>query len=243
MIDQRALSAQVYHILKERIINDVFKPGEKLSIEALAEEFGVSRSPVKVAIDQLREEGLVAVARNHGTFVNTLSEREVIDRLNVREMMEAYAACAVSLPVTGRVAEVLAHDLAEEEKLLGAPMDDTVFLRRNDLNAHFHETLLEAADNAYLTRLYRRVNVRMVVLRSYRKRPLRDVRDVYREHVAIYQAALRNSNAALEQAVVAHTVGARQAFLKERSAGKDGTVKQAGGSEDWVGEEEASDDR
>lgn len=224
MIDQKALSTQVYNILKERIITDVFKPGERLAIEALAEEFGVSRTPVKAAIDQLREEGLVAVARNHGTFVNTLTERDVIDRLNVREMMESYAAGLVALPLADAVAEALADDLAQERLLLTEPMTEVLFQKRNDLNAHFHETLLEAAGNAYLTRLYRRINVRMVILRSYRKRPLRSVNDVYEEHLAIYEAATLGAQEALVRAVVAHTAAAREAFLRERDRGKSYAV-------------------
>ncbi len=216
MIDQTALSTQVYHILKERIVSDALKPGERLSIEALAEEFGVSRTPVKVAVDQLREEGLVAVARNRGTFVNTLSERDVVEQLNVREMMEGYAARVVALPIPSQLAQDLAEYLNQERLLLDEPVTTQAFLRRNDLNARFHEALVEAADNALLTRLYRRINVRHVILRSYRRRPLRDLGDVHREHVVIYEAACRTSNAALEQAVVAHTTHAREAFLRQQ---------------------------
>ncbi|PSR32581.1 MAG: hypothetical protein C7B46_13755 [Sulfobacillus benefaciens] len=213
VLDQEALSSQIYRIIKDRITSDLLKPGDRLSVEELAIEFGVSRSPVKTAIDLLRDEGLVAIARNRGTFVNTLSEQDVLDILGVREMMEQYAAEIIPLPVTDHIALELREILAEERQLLDTLSDDASFLRRNELNALFHELLVEAAGNRHLTALYRKLNVRRVILRSYRVRPLRKPHDVHQEHLRILEAAEGTDHAALKDAVTTHTSQAREAFL------------------------------
>lgn len=213
VLDQEALSSQIYRIIKDRITSDMLKPGDRLSVEELAIEFGVSRSPVKTAIDLLRDEGLVAIARNRGTFVNTLSEQDVLDIFGVREMMERYAAEIMPLPLADRIVQELRGILAEERQLFDTLSDEASFLRRNELNAQFHELLVQSAGNRHLTTLYRKLNVRRVILRSYRVRPLRKPHDVHQEHLRILEAAEGSAHAVLKEAVNTHTSQAREAFL------------------------------
>lgn len=221
MLDQEALSSQIYRIIKDRITSDILKPGDRLSVEELAIEFGVSRSPVKTAIDLLRDEGLVAIARNRGTFVNTLSEQDVVDILGVREMMERYAAEIMPLPISEQVAQQLRGILAEERQLLDTLSDEASFLRRNELNAQFHELLVESAGNRHLTILYRKLNVRLVILRSYRVRPLRKPHDVHQDHLSILDAAEGPTHSILKEAVTTHTSQAREAFLHSVRQSRD----------------------
>lgn len=213
VLEQEALSAQIYRIIKDRIMGDILKPGDRLSVEELATEFGVSRSPVKTAVDLLREQGLVAVARNRGTFVNTLSEQDVLESLGVREMMERYAAEIMPLPINERMGQQLRQILTEEGQLLESANEEASFLRRNELNAQFHELLMEAAGNGHLTKLYRKLNVRLVILRSYRVRPLRKLCAVHQEHLGILDAAQRTDHAVLQEAITSHTSQAREAFV------------------------------
>jgi DNA-binding GntR family transcriptional regulator len=216
VIDQKALSVQVYDILKEQIISDQLKPGDRLSLEQLTQEFGVSRSPVKVALDQLQMEGLVAVAKNRGTFVNTLSDRDVLEMLGIREMIEQYAAEQMRLPADPHVIRELQR-LMDEEANLVPGLDKEAFIRWNEINGLFHECLVQASENHQLTKMYKKLNIRLVILRSYRVRPLRPADEVHAEHMALVRAVAETDRAALSTALGRHTSHAREAFQRLRT--------------------------
>ena len=75
MADQwskRFASDQAYIEIRDKIITTVMKPGEKISEKALAEEFGISRTPVREALMRLRYDGLVDILAQRGTYVSPI---------------------------------------------------------------------------------------------------------------------------------------------------------------------------
>ena len=92
MIEHSDLTTQVYQWLKERIMHHAFLPGDKLDVQQLANDLGVSRTPVKDAINRLTSEGLVVLRSRRGTYVATLTPAMLRDLFDVRTMIEAWAA-------------------------------------------------------------------------------------------------------------------------------------------------------
>src|SRR5947209_8411603 len=86
------LSGRTYQVLRDLILTRALTPGTKVTAESLAQRFGVSRTTVKTALDQLAGEGLLVVRPQVGTFVRGLTGRDVREIWDVRAVIEAYAA-------------------------------------------------------------------------------------------------------------------------------------------------------
>src|SRR5687768_18315906 len=87
-----SIQGRVIAEMRRRIIRGDIQPGEPLSELALAEEFGVSRTPVREALKQLQTEGLIEIRPRVGTFVTTPSRREITELFEMKELLEGAAA-------------------------------------------------------------------------------------------------------------------------------------------------------
>jgi DNA-binding GntR family transcriptional regulator len=137
--------------MRRRIINGELAPGESLSEIALAEAFGVSRTPVREALKQLQTEGLVEIRPRVGTFVTTPSRREINELFEMKELLEG--AAARLLANRGRVPELerLEKNLVEADAAVARNDRDTYAM----LVQEFHDVLMAGADNAKLEAHYR----------------------------------------------------------------------------------------
>jgi DNA-binding GntR family transcriptional regulator len=96
------------HIRKKILLGKVAM-GSRLSEEALAGEIGVSRTPVREALNQLGAEGLLNLVPNHGAFVQKLGRRDVRELYQLRVMLEGYTANEATTRVTPEQLEQLQH--------------------------------------------------------------------------------------------------------------------------------------
>lgn len=90
--EQHSLRFRVFEYIREDILNGRYKPGDSLVETKLAEEIGVSRTPIREAIRQLELEGLVTFYPNKGVFVTGITEQDVHDIYTIRSMIEGLAA-------------------------------------------------------------------------------------------------------------------------------------------------------
>jgi len=115
--ERGSLSSEIYERLKTRILSFEIPAGTPLVENSLVEEFGVSRTPVRAALQMLRNEGLVQFRENMGAAVSAPSFRKVVETYSVRELLCPYAA---------RLAAAHASDekLAELRERLDKPSAD-----------------------------------------------------------------------------------------------------------------------
>ena len=90
--ERRALVDKLASTLQARVLSGELPSGTRLRQEALAEEFGVSRTPIREALRKLQASGLVELRHNRGAFVRGLSPREIRDAYEVRAELEGLAA-------------------------------------------------------------------------------------------------------------------------------------------------------
>lgn len=90
--DQQSLRAKVFNCIREDILNGKYKQGDSLVENKLAEEFGVSRTPVREAIRQLELEGLVQSIPNKGVIVKGISKQDINDIYTIKKLLEGQAA-------------------------------------------------------------------------------------------------------------------------------------------------------
>jgi len=108
--EYKPLRDVVFETLKEAILTGKFEPKERLMEIKLADQLGVSRTPVREAIRKLELEGLVVMEPRKGAYVSDISFKDIIDTLEVREALETFA---VKLAVEKNKVE----DISEIEKL------------------------------------------------------------------------------------------------------------------------------
>ena len=86
------LSAEVYRVVRNRILSGEIAPGARIFEKEVAAELGVSRTPVREAVHRLVQEGLLGLEANRGAFVRVMGPQEAFDTYELREDLEGRAA-------------------------------------------------------------------------------------------------------------------------------------------------------
>jgi DNA-binding GntR family transcriptional regulator len=150
-IDRRPTTDVIADELRERIVDGTLEHGTQLAEVALAEQLGVSRGPVREAMQRLIQEGLLVAERYRGVFVVTLEPEDVADIYVARAAVERAAAAEVA-----RRGDVDAIEALEAlvDKMAGAAARRTSWRRLVELDLSFHETLVAASGSRRLVRMY-----------------------------------------------------------------------------------------
>ena len=141
--------------LREKILDGAFPPGTRLTEIPLAESLGVSRTPIRLALSQLEQEGLILPLPSSGFVVRQFSFGEIA--IKVRGVLEGLAARLLAeRGLTRRLARAFADCLdAGDAILAGDSMSYEQFQDYIELNITFHRLVIEGADNQALTRALR----------------------------------------------------------------------------------------
>ena len=160
---------KTYDYLKSNILSGRFVPGERLAEEHLAEELGVSRTPVREALHKLEQEGLIEPLESRGFCVPHDSPEEIEDLFDIRTVLEGYTLKIICERITDEQIEKLEKMIDKAEDALRRKRIDEVF----QWNTQFHDTLHSlVADKRRFHSLI--VNMRKYVLR-YRKDTLQNL--------------------------------------------------------------------
>ncbi|MEU0287716.1 GntR family transcriptional regulator [Streptomyces sp. NPDC052492] len=151
------LRDRVYEALLELITTRALRPGQHLVESELAGHLGVSRQPVREALQRLNTEGWVDLRPAQGAFVHEPTEEEADQLLTVRTLLEAEAARLAASNADSEGVRALEEILAEG---LGAVEADDVDAAVA-LNARFHAKVMELAGNAVLAELAAQVDRRV----------------------------------------------------------------------------------
>jgi DNA-binding GntR family transcriptional regulator len=148
MISRPVLRDQVKDVLLARIAHGDYRPGERLVETAIARELGVSQTPVREALRDLDQLGLVVHEPNRGCSVRRVSHEELRQAFPVRAALEALAARLAAPLITA--AELARLDALLDEMTAAARAADP--LAQAHANARFHATIVAAAANETLER-------------------------------------------------------------------------------------------
>jgi len=160
---------KTYDYLKSNILSGRFVPGERLAEEHLAEELGVSRTPVREALHKLEQEGLIEPLESRGFCVPHDSPEEIEDLFDIRTVLEGYTLKIICERITDEQIEKLEEMIDKAEDALRWKRIGEVF----QWNTQFHDTLHSlVADKRRFHSLI--VNLRKYMLR-YRKDTLQNL--------------------------------------------------------------------
>jgi len=139
----RALYEEVAELLRQRIFNRELAPGSWIDELKLAEEYGISRTPLREALKVLATEGLVTMKVRRGAYVTEVSERDLADVYHLLALLESDAAGVVATQATEAQLKELQTLHRELEKAV------TNRERFFQVNEAFHMRLLEIANNRW----------------------------------------------------------------------------------------------
>jgi DNA-binding GntR family transcriptional regulator len=193
MVVRRTLAEQIVDHVREKIAQDSYQPGQKLTTQALAEELNVSMTPVREALKTLAALGFVDLVANRGAVVARLDEKEASYLLTVYSRLDMLAGELAAEFAT-------ASDIVSLRRIISQMMDA---VERNDQITYFHEnqdfhsSLVKMSENPVLIEMHANLNARLY---STRFRGLRENNMIWKEvaleHHAIVDA-IENRDAQL----------------------------------------------
>lgn len=199
----RAADRAVFAV-REAILDGVIEPGTWLREEALSQALAMSRTPLREALNRLRQEGLVESPTGAGLRVTELRPDDLAVVYRVRAALEGFAAELAASRATESSVKALQRAHAEMREAAESA-DRLRFVRGN---ARFHEALAGAARNAYLERLLGPVHVAIRRFQATNYHPSR-MHEIIAEHEAILEGILSGSPEAAREASEAHAAAAR----------------------------------
>ncbi len=187
-------SSRTEAVIREMILDGSIPPGERLNEVTLASALGISRGPLREAIQRLAGEGLLTVVSHRGAFVRTFEAREIDELYDVRSAFEMYAARLACVRATDEQLAELDAFVSETGQVMSEERGG-----RYPSDRDFHRRLLSLADNATLERGALETQAQISLARSMSAQAPSRAKEALHEHSDIV-AALQSR--AVEEAVL-----------------------------------------
>lgn len=197
-LSPRALYEEVAEQLRQRIFRRELEPGSWIDELKIAEEFGISRTPLREALKVLAAEGLVTMKLRRGAYVTEVSDKDLSDVYHLLSLLESDAAGVVA----ARATDAQLQELQTLHRDLAAAVADRD--RFFALNERFHMRLLELADNRWRNQMV--ADLRKVMKLNRHNSLLKQGRiaESLQEHAQILAALQARDAEAAVQATRAH---------------------------------------
>jgi DNA-binding GntR family transcriptional regulator len=183
---------QAQEVIKRLIFDGTYKPGERLKEVELSQTLGISRSPIREAIQGLANEGLIKLVPQKGAYVSTFDLQEIRNLFEVLEVLEGLSARLAAERSTPSQIEELGkllestRDSLESDELAGYPRDLSLYPK----DMGFHSSVAELTQNRALASRAAEIRDQLRLARA-RLASARDLaKQTYQEHRAIYRAIL-----------------------------------------------------
>jgi DNA-binding GntR family transcriptional regulator len=201
---------KVYLTLRARILSGELDASATLREQALAEELGVSRTPVREALRRLAEAGLVTFVPNRGATVVAWTIDEVRETYFVRAGLESRAAALAATRITTAELDTLAALIEDMEPLVTA-VDEAGMAQLGRLNAEFHRTVVAASRSSQLMTLTSSVARVPLMAAAFRRQGVQYRSRSNHQHRDILTALQSGDAIWAEVAMRSHILGARNA--------------------------------
>ena len=205
ILTPRALYQDVAEQLRQRIFQRELEPGSWIDELRIAEEFGISRTPLREALKVLAAEGLVTMKVRRGAYVTEMSEKDLRDVYHLLSLLESDAAGVVANTATAAQLQTL-HALHAE--LAAAVNERDRFFA---LNERFHMQLLEMADNRWRSQMVGDLRKVMKLTRHNSLLKQGRIEESLAEHAALLAAMTARDTQATVQAMQEHFAHGLQA--------------------------------
>ncbi len=210
VIEFKPLNQIVFEKLHLEILRNRLKPGDPLRQEEITERLGVSRTPVREAIQRLQAEGLVTLVPRKGAVVSSIPHARIEEIYDIRGRLEAFAAGLAVGHITEQQESRLKKLVQEMEKLDPAANLEKVL----EKNREFHYLIYSAARNATLVEMIEELWKQIQRLRSFYLLTPNGYRDSTSEHRMILDAILAKDRAKVEELICMHCEHSKQSLIR-----------------------------
>jgi DNA-binding GntR family transcriptional regulator len=210
-LTRASVVVQLQELIKEWVFSRKLSAGDRINEKALAEALGISRGPIREALQALRQEGLVEIIPNRGAFLRKLTLKEVLDLYDVRAGLAHTAGRLLAMRISDQ-------DLADlrgmHEKMVWAVAQDEplVFFHQN---LAFHELLFKASRNKLLLEMVTSIEKRVMLYLHREATETRMLKDSNVQHSQIMNSISTGD-----------AVGAAEAFMQHVLFGKQRLIDQ-----------------
>lgn len=183
-VDARTLRQSVTEAIRHGILQGDLLPGSQVNQAQIAEQLGVSRGPVREALGQLEEEGLIKNVPYKGTFVTEITDDYITELYSIRQVIETFAARLAAEHATQ-------EDLAELRAVLNemyATAEQADMSRMGTLDIQFHYLICRSAHHSLLLQMWKSIEIGVRRCLALRHRIYRSPADVIGTHPDILAA-------------------------------------------------------
>ena len=206
----KPLRELVFENIRQAIVKGIFAPGERLMEIQLADDLGVSRTPVREAIRKLELEGFVVMIPRRGTYVANLSIKDINDVYEIRISLDVLAAGLAAERIEPEELEELNRLLLEiSEAARTGPMDKIV-----RLDTAFHDVLYKASRNDRLRTIINNLREQITGIRGTSMRYPGRLADTLEEHRALVDSIAARDSERAQAAARIHLENAEHTLLK-----------------------------
>ena len=213
----------VCETLRAAIRQGVLKPGERLMEIQLAEELGVSRTPVREAIRKLELEGYVIMMPRRGTYVANLSIRDVNEVFEIRTSLDSLASGLAAERITDEELERLQRLLV----LIGGYIETNNMDKIVETDTEFHDLLYQASRNTRLVGIIFNLREQLTRFRATSMSFPGRLKATLEEHRRIVEAIAQGDVKEAQLAAEDHMEKSEQTLLKSMEALKEKSTKKA----------------
>lgn len=189
----------LYQQVREKIVCGEIKPGAILTEAELADEYGVSKTPVREALVLLGHEGFVESMPRIGHVVATFTVQDVLETFHLRSILEPEAASLAAERITEEGIAALLKNSDEESALSERAREDDFYERAYELNMEFHQQIARASGNGRLADLVKRLMEDMRRMLAFDPRFVEP-----QQHIEIIEALKHRDRAEAERAMKRH---------------------------------------
>jgi DNA-binding GntR family transcriptional regulator len=183
-LQNKPLRERVVEILRDAILTGELKPGEALVETDLATQLGISRAPLREALQQLSAEGLIETIAYHGSRVKELTRKDVEELYSLRTVYETFAARRIIAHGSADAVKRL-HDIYEQ-MLAASTAGDIRLLSLIDRN--FHDAIIELSDHSLLRSSWSHVSLRVRQVMALSNRRMTSMNIIAQNHLRIVEA-------------------------------------------------------
>lgn len=214
-----SLVQQIYQIIKHKILDLELSSDQRIDTQQLAEEFGVSQTPIRDALNRLAADGLVKVQPRVGYYVIQAGHRDVIEIYDLRIIFESYALPAVIQNLPRAKVEKLKEKM---ERLQREGMNEDKKRKEfQKLDEQLHRSIIESSNNERLKNFFSQIYDFVIIFQHMDTA----INAPLEEHIAFLDALLRQDLDGARSILCAHIYNARDRLLRKLQETCQETVK------------------
>ncbi len=204
------LKRRAYDELKRLLVSGAIVPGTFLSERQLARQLGMSKTPVRAALERLEAEGFITVSPQQGIVVRELSLREIAEHYELRDALEPFVCRKLAGQLSEQQIEQIRENLFEQRR----SVEQKDSIRNVQLDGQFHMMLCEFLGNREILRAMRQLRdkIHRVILQIAKRDLCRSV-DSCQEHERIADAIIGGQAERAAAEMIAHLQAGKQSIL------------------------------